>query len=202
MEYSGKEVVRPWSGSLCRVKGLSYPRGFFEGEGVEVKDVCGGCKVEAGEGRRLSLVGVGGKGVARKDGTTGPLFGGLVGRIFGPIPRSGYFEEMSVLPLVFKGRLGIAVLGRGLLLFEFGSSFEAKRVLVRGKRRIKEKLLHLERWSPEVGCFYKGANANEAWVRVVGLPLHLWNCEVFKKLGDGCGGFMVMDGDMNFLFVL
>ena len=72
---------------------------------------------------------------------------------------------MSVLPLVFKGRLGIAVLGRGLLLFEFGSSFEAKRVLVRGKRWIKEKLLHLERWSPEVGCFYKGANANEAWVR-------------------------------------
>ena len=30
-------------------------------------------------------------------------------------------------------------------------------------------------------------------MRVVGLPLHLWSHEVFKKIGDGCGGFITMD---------
>ena len=30
-------------------------------------------------------------------------------------------------------------------------------------------------------------------MRVVGLPLHLWNHEVFKLIGDGCGGFIVVD---------
>ncbi|KAL6349008.1 hypothetical protein AAG906_033664 [Vitis piasezkii] len=33
----------------------------------------------------------------------------------------------------------------------------------------------------------------KAWVRVVGLPLHLWNREVFKLIGDGCGGFIAVD---------
>ena len=30
---------------------------------------------------------------------------------------------------------------------------------------------------------------------VLGLPLHLWSCEVFKKIGDGCGGFITEDED-------
>ena len=59
-----------------------------------------------------------------------------------------------------KGRLRIAVLGRGLLLFE--SLSEAEWVLARGKRRIKENFLHLERWNPEVVCICKGAHAKEA----------------------------------------
>ncbi|WJZ85239.1 hypothetical protein VitviT2T_004785 [Vitis vinifera] len=33
----------------------------------------------------------------------------------------------------------------------------------------------------------------EAWVRVVGLPLHLWSREVFKLIGDGCGGLINVD---------
>ncbi|RVW49309.1 hypothetical protein CK203_073238 [Vitis vinifera] len=51
----------------------------------------------------------------------------------------------------------------------------------------------MERWHPEVGCFCNGAFASEVWVRVVGLPLHLWNREVFKLIGDGCGGFIAVD---------
>ena len=43
--------------------------------------------------------------------------------------------------------------------------------------------------------FRKDFHANEAWVMVLGLPLHLWSCEVFKKIGDGCGGFITEDED-------
>ncbi|RVW71875.1 hypothetical protein CK203_058388 [Vitis vinifera] len=41
--------------------------------------------------------------------------------------------------------------------------------------------------------------ANEAWVRVVGLPLHLWSREVFKRIDDGCGGFVAVDEDIDSL---
>ena len=54
----------------------------------------------------------------------------------------------------------------------------------------------------EVGCFCNGANGNEAWVRVVGLPLHLWSREVFKLIGDGCGGLIAMDENTDFMVEL
>ena len=72
---------------------------------------------------------------------------------------------------LLNGRLRVAYLGRRLLLFEFKSLSDAKRVLVRGKRRLKENVLHLTRWNPKVGCFGQGVGIKEAWVRVVGLPL-------------------------------
>ena len=39
-------------------------------------------------------------------------------------------------------------------------------------------------------------------MRVLGLPLHLWSREVFKKIGDGCGGFITIDEDATFLIEL
>ena len=91
------------------------------------------------------------------------------------------------------------MLGRGLLLFEFELPSEAERVLARGKRSIKENFLILERWNPKVGCLCKDSFANEAWVRVVGLPLHLCSREVFKRIGDGCGGFVIVNEDIDSL---
>ena len=85
------------------------------------------------------------------------------------------------------------MIGRGFLLFDFESSSEAERVLVRGLRNIKENVIILDRWNLEVGCLCKDSSANEVWVRVIGLPLHLWSTEVFKRIGDGCGGFVAAD---------
>ena len=34
---------------------------------------------------------------------------------------------------------------------------------------------------------------NKAWVRIVGLPLHLWTCDVLRMIGDGCGGYLATD---------
>ena len=79
------------------------------------------------------------------------------------------------------------------MLFEFECLSEAERVLSRGKRRVKDNVLFMEKWHPEVGCFGNEVKAKEAWVRVVSLPLHLWNQEVFKLIGDGCGGLITVD---------
>ena len=108
-------------------------------------------------------------------------------------PELEYLKNWAVHAWLLKGKLDIAVMGGGLMLFEFELVSEAERVLARGKRKVLGSVLLMERWHPEVGCFCNGAFANEAWVRVVGLPLHLWNREVFKLIGDGCGGFIAMD---------
>ena len=51
-------------------------------------------------------------------------------------------------------RKGVNVmkLGEPFFLLEFEDGREAKRVLNRGMHRFKDKLLHLESWSEEVGC--------------------------------------------------
>ena len=54
-------------------------------------------------------------------------------------------------------------------------------------------VLQLERWNPYSGCIRRKGSAQEEWVRVVGLPLHLWKTEVLKKIGDACGGFLAID---------
>ena len=39
----------------------------------------------------------------------------------------------------------------------------------------------------------------EAWVRLVGLPVHLWSRYILKRIEDSCGGFLAMDEDIAFL---
>ena len=72
-------------------------------------------------------------------------------------------------------------------------------MLVRGPRRFRERLLSLERWQHATGCLVKEGSYKEAWVRVLGLPLHLWGREVFIKIGGCCGGgFVAVDeGSVN-----
>ena len=116
------------------------------------------------------------------------------------LPELEYVRSWTLQHWALKGNLRVVVLGKGLLLFDFELPHEAKRVLARGKRSIKENFIILDRWNPEVGCLCKNSNANEACVRVVGLPhLHLWSLEVFKRIGDGCGGFVAMDEDTRSL---
>ena len=37
----------------------------------------------------------------------------------------------------------------------------------------------------------------EAWIRVVGMLLHLWRKEILKKIGDSCGGFVAIDKETD-----
>ena len=80
-------------------------------------------------------------------------------------------------------------------MLEFEDEEEAERTLKGGTRRFKDKVLHLERWSVEAGCLKAGSQTKDVWVRVVGLPLHCWSEEIFKRIGDCCGGFVEVDGE-------
>ena len=35
-------------------------------------------------------------------------------------------------------------------------------------------------------------------MKVIGLPLHLWSREVFKSIGESCGGFIAVDEETAF----
>ena len=75
-----------------------------------------------------------------------------------------------------------------------------QRVLKRGTRCYKDKLLHLESWSEEARCLQLGSQAKKVWVRVVGLPLHYWSGEMFKRIGDCCGGYVEVDEETKIKF--
>ena len=49
-----------------------------------------------------------------------------------------------------------------------------------------------------MGCFWSGSHAKEVWVKVAGLPLHLWSRDVFKRIGESYGGFLAVDDETTY----
>ena len=80
------------------------------------------------------------------------------------------------------------------MLLEFEFEDEAERVFSSGARRFRGRSFRLEKWKPSVGCL-KGVNeeARHVWVRILGLPLHLWGRSLFKQFGDACGRYVAVD---------
>ncbi|RVW96788.1 hypothetical protein CK203_026113 [Vitis vinifera] len=44
-----------------------------------------------------------------------------------------------------------------------------------------------------MGCLVEGEKRSEAWVRIVGLPIFLWDSTVLRRVGEECGGFLAVD---------
>ncbi|RVW55852.1 hypothetical protein CK203_075728 [Vitis vinifera] len=125
--------------------------------------------------------------------TAWALPGGCFGGSSESIPSLPSLKRWAYEVWLLKGEIRILRLGGALVLFEFQNKWEADMVLLRGSRRIKDREFILQRWGPVVGCTWK--ESQEVWVRVVGLPLHLWSRDVFKSIGDYCGGFVAVDED-------
>ena len=63
-------------------------------------------------------------------------------------------------------------------------------------RRFEGKRLPMDWQRLDADCLREGVSAKDLWVKEVGLPLHLLGKEMFKQLGDACGGFMIVDADL------
>ena len=156
---------------LLRAKGGSKVQ--WREKGMELKSYADAVKTSPGRVGQLVWLEVGEREVRGKlDQLRQCLVGwwGLNSALFLELE---YVRSWAPRHWALKGNLRIAVIGRGFLLFDFESSSEAERVLARGLRNIKENVIILDRWNPEVGCLCKDSSANEVWVRVVRLPLHL-----------------------------
>ncbi|KAL6351442.1 hypothetical protein AAG906_040796 [Vitis piasezkii] len=68
------------------------------------------------------------------------------------------------------------------------------KICERGPKCFRGRSFSLEKWKPSVGCL-KGVRGDvrHVWVRILGLPLHLWDRSLFKKFGDSCGRFVAVD---------
>ncbi|KAJ9707678.1 hypothetical protein PVL29_002633 [Vitis rotundifolia] len=176
-----------------KLKGVS--KVLWREKGVELKSFADAVKSTPGRVSESVWLEVGEREVCGRLDQMRQCLVGRWGINSAPLPELDYVRSWTRQNWEVKGKLRVIVLGKGLLLFDFELPYEAEHVLARGKRSIKENFIILDRWNPEVGCFCKKSNANEAWVRVVGLPLHLWSFKVFKRIKDGCGGFVAVDED-------
>ena len=97
-------------------------------------------------------------------------------------------ETSSIAPLkmwlstqwCLKGNMVLSILGGFLILIEFELLEDAVRALRESLDSYRGKPCLLDRWSPLTGCFREGVQASKAWVRIMGLPLFLWDRNLFK----------------------
>ena len=92
-----------------------------------------------------------------------------------------------------KGNLRLAKLERGKVLLEFEMIAEAEKTLNMGGILVGKTFLRLEKWNLRTGCLLEREKKNEAWVRIVGLPISLWDWDTLRKVGEKCGGFLAID---------
>ena len=93
------------------------------------------------------------------------------------------------------GKLHLALLGGPFILFKFEGVSEAERVLHWGVNWFNSKRFFLEWWNLLATCLKKDRGKCKVWVRILGLPLHLWGKALFKRLGEACGRFVTVDED-------
>ena len=107
-----------------------------------------------------------------------------------------------------KGNLGLARLEKNRVLLEFDALEEARRVLSSGKHLLGGLQLGLEHWNPKTGCWVEEELRKEVWVKIVGLPISLWNLTILRRVEDECGGFVAIDpqteklGDLQWARIL
>ena len=90
----------------------------------------------------------------------------------------------------------MALLGGSLILFEFVDVGEAERVLCLEVKWFNGKNFFLDWLNPSIECLEEERGVWEAWVRILGLSLHLWGKGLFKRLGETCGRFVAVDDEM------
>ena len=110
-----------------------------------------------------------------------------------PFLTTKEIEEWEKVVWRLKESLMVAFLRKDLLFLEFVDPEDAKWVIKAGNRSFGGNPLQLGWWNPDVGCVKRKDLIKEIWMRVVGLPLHLWTGEILKKIRDSCEGFIAID---------
>ncbi|WMV46345.1 hypothetical protein MTR67_039730 [Solanum verrucosum] len=96
--------------------------------------------------------------------------------------------------LLWKKAFGVNIYemyGRKFL-FEFPNRNMAEQTL-QGQWNWKNQRFNLEWWFPLVGCTPNNIPTKETWVRIIGIPLHLWSSQVFQEIGNLCGGWLATE---------
>ena len=132
----------------------------------------------------------------------GFLKNGVVGSWKSKLATNSTPSEMEVWAKKawrLRGNMFCHPLNQNLFFMCFDSKEEADWVMENGSRICRGEALILERWNPSTGCMRSRSQNQEAWIRVVGLPLYLWTEKILVTIGNSCGGFVAMDKETSLM---
>lgn len=85
--------------------------------------------------------------------------------------------------------LNVYEMGNNFFLFEFKCIHLAEQVM-EGIWEWKKNPVKLIWWNLLVATVEERSTCKSTWVKILGLPLHLWSQKIFKAIGDLCGGWL------------
>jgi hypothetical protein len=81
-------------------------------------------------------------------------------------------------------------LGRGYFLFEFTSKEDKELIFRNGPYFMGPQGLYLNKWTLDFDPEEDIPSAVPVWVRLPNLPIHCWNWDSLKHIGDALGKFI------------
>lgn len=72
-----------------------------------------------------------------------------------------FVKDVGCLNWFLNGGVKISLLEVALFIFDLEEVFDIELVLVEGLRRYEGKMLHLDWWVLEIGCFRSGVHGKE-----------------------------------------
>ncbi|CAN1145463.1 hypothetical protein LINPERHAP2_LOCUS14695 [Linum perenne] len=81
-------------------------------------------------------------------------------------------------------------IGDDLWMLKVSSVAVALRIMALKRWKFKGWNILMDVWTESAGRSRYVENSNEAWVVVRGIPLHLRSMELFRQIGEFCGGFV------------
>ncbi|CAN1189146.1 hypothetical protein LINPERHAP2_LOCUS39720 [Linum perenne] len=87
----------------------------------------------------------------------------------------------------------IVKLGDDLYLLECSSQEEVSRICSLRRCQYGSSRILLDVWTSIAGCTSVLGQQKLVWVQVQGIPLHLRSEDLFRKIGELCGGFINFD---------
>ena len=81
-------------------------------------------------------------------------------------------------------------MGKGFFLFEFSEKDDKKLIFYNGPYLMGPQGLYLNKWTPDFDPAVNVPTAVPVWVRLPNLPVHCWNWESLKHIGNTLGKFI------------
>eukprot|EP00253_Pinus_taeda_P027962 PITA_27962 len=92
-------------------------------------------------------------------------------------------------PLI-KGSVTSYFLGQGFFLFKFSSKEDKDLIFHNGPYFMGPQGLYLNRWMPDFDPAVDVPSVVPIWVRLPNLPVHCWNWDSLKHIGNALGKFI------------
>ncbi|CAN0926378.1 hypothetical protein LINGRAHAP2_LOCUS35308 [Linum grandiflorum] len=92
-------------------------------------------------------------------------------------------------------------IGDDLWLLVCPSADEVQRILHLNRCRFKNIDIQMDVWIEDAGRSSVMSKLEVAWIRVRGIPLHLRSKDLYRCIGDFCGGFICSEEGVDFTFV-